>query len=69
MPLSPLPEDFAGRPGLTYRLDVRRASASLPAGKTIELVNQGSSEFKGHASLIENAMRNLIDDAIRHSGP
>jgi signal transduction histidine kinase len=39
------------------------------SGKTIELVDQGSSAFQGHPSLIENAMRNLIDNAMRHSGP
>ena len=39
------------------------------SGKTIELIDQGSSAFQGHPSLIENAMRNLIDNAMRHSGP
>jgi signal transduction histidine kinase len=39
------------------------------SGKTIELVDHGSSAFQGHPSLIENAMRNLIDNALRHSGP
>ena len=39
------------------------------SGKTIELIDQGSSAFQGHPSLIENAMRNLVDNAMRHSGP
>jgi hypothetical protein len=37
------------------------------SGKTIELVDQGASVFQGHLTLIENAMRNLIDNAIRHT--
>jgi signal transduction histidine kinase len=39
------------------------------SGKTIELVDRGSSAFQGYPSLIENAMRNLVDNAMRHSGP
>ena len=38
------------------------------SGKTIELVDHGSSAFQGYPSLIENAMRNLVDTAIRHTG-
>lgn len=38
------------------------------SGKTIELVNNGASSFEGYLALIENAMRNLIDNAIRHTG-
>lgn len=43
-------------------------SAGLPSGKTIELVDQGSSIFQGRQTLIENAMCNLIENAIRHTG-
>jgi len=38
------------------------------SGKTIELVDHGASSFHAHLALIENAMRNLIDNAIRHTG-
>ena len=50
----------------------RVVSAMAPlvyaAGKTIELVDLGGSSFQGHPTLIEDAMRNLIDNAIRHTG-
>jgi len=39
------------------------------SGKTIELVDHGSSAFQGYPSLIESAMRNLVDNAIRHTSP
>jgi signal transduction histidine kinase len=39
------------------------------SGKVIELADQGSPALQGYPSLIENAMRNLIDNARRHSGP
>lgn len=37
------------------------------AGKTIELVDEGSISFPGYPTLIENAIRNLIENAVRHS--
>jgi signal transduction histidine kinase len=37
------------------------------AGKTIELVDEGSKPFPGYPTLIENAIRNLIENAVRHS--
>jgi signal transduction histidine kinase len=37
-------------------------------GRTIAFEDQGASPFRGHRALIENALRNLIDNAIRHTG-
>ncbi len=37
------------------------------AGKTIELIDEGSRPFPGYPTLIENAIRNLVENAIRHS--
>jgi signal transduction histidine kinase len=50
--------------------DVVSAMAPLvyASGKTIEFVDNGASEFPGHPTLIENALRNLVDNAIRHTG-
>jgi hypothetical protein len=50
--------------------DVVSAMAPLvyASGKTIEFVDNGASEFRGHPTLIENALRNLVDNAIRHTG-
>jgi signal transduction histidine kinase len=39
------------------------------SGKTIELVNEGSETIPGYPALIENAIRNLIENAIHHSSP
>lgn len=39
------------------------------SGKTIELVNEGASSIPGYPPLIENAIRNLIENAVRHSSP
>jgi signal transduction histidine kinase len=38
------------------------------AGKTIEFADKGPTPFKGHPALVENALRNLIENAVRHSG-
>jgi signal transduction histidine kinase len=38
------------------------------AGKTIEFVDKDSTSFEGHPALVENALRNLIENALRHSG-
>ena len=38
------------------------------ASKTIEFVDNGSPTILGRSTLIENAMRNLVDNAIRHTG-
>jgi hypothetical protein len=38
------------------------------AGKEIEFVDMGSSSFRGHPALVENALRNLVENAIRHTG-
>jgi signal transduction histidine kinase len=37
-------------------------------GKAIEFIDKGSTLFKGHPSLVENALRNLIENAARHTG-
>ena len=38
------------------------------SGKTIEFIDKGSTPFEGHPALVENALRNLIENALRHSG-
>jgi signal transduction histidine kinase len=38
------------------------------SGRTIAFEDQGGAPFWGHRALIENALRNLIDNAIRHTG-
>ena len=38
------------------------------AGHTIELVDKGGTSFHGRPMLVENALRNLVENAIRHSG-
>jgi signal transduction histidine kinase len=50
--------------------DVVSALAPLvyAAGKTIELIDKGGSSFNGRPTLVENALRNLIENAIRHTG-
>jgi signal transduction histidine kinase len=39
------------------------------SGKTIELLDKGATPFNGYPALIENALRNLIENATRHTGP
>lgn len=39
------------------------------AGKTIELIVESPAPFLGHPTLIENALRNLVENAIRHTRP
>lgn len=38
------------------------------AGKTIELIVESPGPFLGHPTLIENALRNLVENATRHTG-
>ena len=38
------------------------------SGKEIQFVDRGSSSFRGHPALVENALRNLVENAIRHTG-
>ncbi len=38
------------------------------SGRTIAFEDLGASPFRGHRALVENALRNLIDNAIRHTG-
>ena len=37
------------------------------SGKSIEFVDRDAKPFKGHFALIENALRNLIENAARHT--
>jgi signal transduction histidine kinase len=39
------------------------------SGRTIGLVDHGASALRGYPDLVENALRNLIENAIRHSAP
>ena len=38
-------------------------------GRTIAFEERDAAPSRGHRALIENALRNLIDNAVRHSGP
>ncbi len=37
------------------------------AGKSIVFAEKGAKPFKGHPALVENALRNLIENAVRHT--
>ena len=37
-------------------------------GKSIELVDKDATPFEGHPDLVQNALRNLIENAVRHTG-
>jgi signal transduction histidine kinase len=39
------------------------------SGKTIELVDSDAKPFRGYATLVENAVRNLAENALQHSDP
>jgi signal transduction histidine kinase len=38
------------------------------SGKTIEFIDKSPTPFEGHPALVENALRNLVENALRHSG-
>ncbi|WP_374544835.1 sensor histidine kinase [Rhodoblastus sp.] len=38
------------------------------SGRSIAFAPTGAAPFRGHRALIENALRNLIDNAVKHSG-
>jgi len=38
------------------------------SGRTIAFEKREAEPFRGHRALIENALRNLVDNAIRHTG-
>jgi hypothetical protein len=38
------------------------------SGKTIEFIDKSPRPFEGHPALVENALRNLVENAVRHSG-
>jgi signal transduction histidine kinase len=44
------------------------APLAYEKGKKLALVTEGSGSVQGHSTLIENALRNLIENAIRHAG-
>lgn len=37
------------------------------SGRSIELVDKGAKAFRGRPALIENALRNLVENAVRHT--
>jgi signal transduction histidine kinase len=37
------------------------------AGKSIAFADNGATPFKGHPALVENALRNLVENAVRHT--
>jgi hypothetical protein len=51
-------------------LQVVRALAPLvyASGKTIEFIDKSPTPFEGHPALVENALRNLVENARRHIG-
>lgn len=44
------------------------APLAFQAGRSIAFESRDPAPFRGHRALIENALRNLVDNAIRHSG-
>jgi len=43
------------------------AEAVYASGKRIELVERDAMPFEGYPALIENALRNLVENAVRHT--
>ncbi len=39
------------------------------SGRRIELIDKAATPFRGHAALVENALRNLVENAVRHTRP
>lgn len=44
------------------------APVAYDSGRSIELVDRGGGSFPGRPALVENALRNLVENAIRHTG-
>lgn len=44
------------------------APLAYSKGKKLALLTNGDSSVLGHSTLIENALRNLVENAIRHTG-
>jgi signal transduction histidine kinase len=44
------------------------AALVYASGKSIELTERDAMPFAGHPALIENALRNLVENAVRHTG-
>lgn len=45
------------------------APMAYDSGKSLSLEDKKGVVFRGHPTLIENAIRNLVENAIKHSGP
>lgn len=45
------------------------AAVAYDSGRSIELVDSGGESFPGRPALVENALRNLVENAIRHTRP
>lgn len=43
------------------------APLAYESGRTIELADRGGKPFRGRPALVENALRNLVENAIRHT--
>jgi len=45
------------------------APVAYDSGRSLELTDRGGASFPGRPALIENALRNLVENAIRHTQP
>ncbi|TLG71861.1 HAMP domain-containing sensor histidine kinase [Methylocystis sp. B8] len=45
------------------------APVAYDSGRSLELTDRGGRSFLGRPALVENALRNLIENAIRHTTP
>ncbi len=45
------------------------APVAYDSGRSIELIDSGGETFPGRPALVENALRNLVENAIRHTRP
>jgi signal transduction histidine kinase len=64
-----LPAETIDPQQIAEKVVMSLAPVVYDAQKTIELVTDRPTAFQGHPALIENALRNLVENAIRHTGP
>jgi signal transduction histidine kinase len=61
------PKDDIDPVSLAERVVSDLAGLVYASGKSIAFENMGAKPFKGYSALVENALRNLIGNAIRHA--